>query len=179
MIELEYVPALHKVQVDEPAVPYVPARQPMQAVLDVAPTVVDDVPVAQLMQTVDADAAVPTCDEYVPALHCVHVVEAASAQVPALHAMQVALLEAPTAAEKRPAEQLRQTVDTDAAAPTVDEYLPATHDVHVVVPAEVQVPLLQAVQVVDETAATADEYVPAAQLRQIVETDAAVPIDDE
>lgn len=76
-----------------------PARQPRQVVLEVAPIELDDVPVAQLVQTVDAEADVPTRDEYVPALHIVHVIDAAVAQVPALHATHVELLEAPTALE--------------------------------------------------------------------------------
>ena len=86
---------------------------------------------------------------------------------------------APTVAENEPAAQLRQTVDTDATAPTVDEYVPAIQLVHVDEPAAPQVPAPQALQVMLDVAPTAVEYEPAAQLRQIVETDAAVPSVDE
>ena len=156
---------------------YVPALQARQAALDAAPTVVENDPAAQPRHWVETEA--PTVAEYVPALQLVQVADPAAVQLPGLHAVQVVLDDAPTALLNDPALQLRHTVETEAAVPTVDEYLPTTHALHAVEAAAAQNPAPQLAHAAKLVALAEAEKDPAGHDRQTTEVEAAVPIVDE
>jgi hypothetical protein len=104
---LLYVPATQSVQTEAPATEYLPAKQLMQVLATVAPTVVEYSPAKQLMQVLATVA--PTVVEYLPAKQL----------------MQVLATVAPTVVEYLPAAQFVQF-----GAPAC-EYDPAGHSLQV------------------------------------------------
>ena len=121
----------------------------------------------------ETDAAIVV--EYVPALQLVHVVAPVRAHVPAAHALQNALDAAPTDVENDPAAQLRHTVATEAAVPTVEEYFPTTHALHAVELVAAQNPAPHDVHVTELVALIVVDDDPAGQAKQAAVVDAAVP----
>ena len=134
-------------QAVDPTAAHAPEPQALQIMLDVAPTTLEYEPAAQLRQTVDTDAAVPSVDEYLPAAHGVHVDVPAVVYEPGSQPRQNALAVAPIVDEYVPATQLMHTVDTDADVPDTVEYFPAAHNVHVEEPAVAYEPATQPMHV--------------------------------
>ena len=147
----------------------------------VAPTVVEYLPAAQLMQVLATVAA--TAVEYLPATQSRHVVATDAPTfveyLPAAQLMQVLATVAATAVEYLPAAQLMQVLATVAA--TAVEYLPAPQSTHTE-PASAYLPVgqfTQDVEIVDPDGddlpapqrlhaalPTVDLYFPALQITQ-------------